>query len=285
MTGQAQTLLQTLQQDRSLREPQQLRRRIEALDALEVHFPDEADAARTGPGRRAAGLRLELEAINHQLYEAIRGEIRGGGGPEALLRWLPPTHDAKGAGYDHLDELVSGVLRFEPPGPVAAPAAEMVFYQPTPARHIFDLLRRAAPAKRDLLVDLGSGLGHVPLLAAICTPARALGIELEGAYVGCARRCAASLNLSRVAFTEQDAREANLSAGTLFYLYTPFSGGILRTVLDRLRREAARRAIRVCTFGPCAAVVAAEPWLRNAGPPGGDCVAIFSSRGSPGASD
>lgn len=284
MAGPTQTLLQTLEQDRSLREPERLRQRIEALDALEACFPGEADAVATELERRAAVLRLELEAVNHALYEAIRGEIRGGGGRQALLRWVTVADRAEGAGYDHLDELISGVLRFEPPGPVAAPGAEMVFYQPTPARHVLDLLRRAAPGERDLLVDLGSGLGHVPLLAAICTPARALGIELEGAYVDCARRCAASLNLPRAAFIRQDAREADLSAGTLYYLYTPFSGSILRAVLDQLRREAARRAIRICTFGPCTAAVAAEPWLVSAEPPTRDRVAIFSPRGDPGTS-
>jgi len=70
-----------------------------------------------------------------------------------------------------------------------------------------------------------------------------------------------------------------LSEGTVFYLYTPFTGGILRTVLDRLRREAARRAIRVCTFGPCAVTVAEEGWLEAEGAVGMRRISIFTSRG------
>ncbi len=53
-----------------------------------------------------------------------------------------------------------------------------------------------------------------------------------------------------------------MSSGTVFYLYTPFLGTILRAVLDLLRREAIGREIRVCTFGPCTPTVGAERWLE-----------------------
>ena len=41
-----------------------------------------------------------------------------------------------------------------------------------------------------------------------------------------------------------------MSCGTIFYLYTPFLGTILRGVLDSLRREAASREIRVLVRQP-----------------------------------
>jgi predicted RNA methylase len=154
----------------------------------------------------------------------------------------------------------------------------MVFYQPTPARHIFDLLRRTALSEQDVLVDFGSGLGHVPLLTAICTGARSLGVELEPSYVDAARRCAQALKLKNVSFIQQDVRAADLSSGTLFYLYTPFAGTILRRVLDSIRQEAARRAIRVCTFGPCTMTVAEERWLQIAGLLDADRINVFRSR-------
>jgi hypothetical protein len=182
-------------------------------------------------------------------------------------------------GYDHLDELLGGILPFTLPDEVAAPASEMVFYQPTPARHVFDLIERTALTASDVLVDLGSGLGHVPLLAALCTDAHAVGIEREAAYVACARQCAEALDLATVEFIQQDARAADFSLGTVFYLYTPFTGSILRTVLDALRHEAGRREIRVCTYGPCTPLVAAEPWLQATGPSGPERVREFRSRG------
>src|SRR6201999_1757176 len=132
----------------------------------------------------------------------------------------------------------------------------MVAYQPTPARHIFDLIRRTKLDAEDVFIDLGSGLGHVPLLIATCTKARAIGIELEPPYVECARRCARELNLTNANFLSEDVRETDLSSGTVFYLYTPFRGAILRTVLDQLHAQAKKLAIRVCTFGPCTPIVA-----------------------------
>src|SRR3546814_1580406 len=75
----------------------------------------------------------------------------------------------------------------------------------TPARHIFDLLAQARLGAHDVLVDLGSGLGHVPLLAAICSGASSLGIEREASCVACAQACADALRLSRARFLCMDA--------------------------------------------------------------------------------
>ncbi len=194
------SLIEELEQDRSLDEPRHLRQRTEALDALDSYLPD--------------------------------GQTIG---------------------------------------------TEMVSYQPTPARHIFDLIRQTALTERDSLIDLGSGLGHVTLMVSICTSASCTGIELEPSYVGCARKSARSLNLNNVKFIQSEVRTADLSGGTVFYLYTPFSGAILRDVLNSLRNEAVRREVRICTFGPCTQVVAAEHWLSAIGPVEKDRIAIFYS--------
>jgi len=291
-----QNLIGELEQDCSLNEPDRLRQRIDALDRLDAYLDGQLD----GPLRaiitqsiapeiypRAKALYARLEQANSELYQTIRLEIQRSTEPYELLQRLASqsnqsentTSPTVGEGYDYLDELVSGVLQFEEPSTdIAQLPAEMVFYQPTPARHIFDLIHRAALTERDVLIDLGSGMGHVPLLAAICTSARSIGIELEAAYVDCARQSAQALNLNNVAFIQQDARTADLSTGTVFYLYTPFIGMILRTVLDSLRREAATRPIRICTFGPCTAIIAEEPWLEAVGPLETHRLAIFRSR-------
>ena len=291
-----QNLIGELEQDCSLNEPDRLRRRIEALDRLDAYLDGQLDeplpaiitqsvAPEIYP--RAKALYARLELANSELYQTIRREIQRSAGPYGLLQRLAnqssqsenTTSPTVGEGYDYLDELVSGVLQFEEPSTnIAQLPAEMVFYQPTPARHIFDLINRAALTERDVLIDLGSGMGHVPLLAAICTDARSIGIELEAAYVDCAQQSAQALNLNNVAFIQQDARTADLSSGTVFYLYTPFIGTILRTVLDSLRREAASRKIRICTFGPCTAIIAEKPWLEALGTLEPHRIAIFRSR-------
>jgi hypothetical protein len=291
-----QNLIGELEQDCSLNEPDHLRRRIEALDRLDAYLDGQLDeplpaiitqsiASEIYP--RAKALYARLELANSELYQTIRHQIQRSAGPYRLLQRLAnqssqsenTTSLTVGEGYDYLDELVSGVLQFEEPSAnIAQLQAEMVFYQPTPARHIFDLINRAALTERDVLIDLGSGMGHVPLLAAICTGARSIGIELEAAYVDCARQSAQALNLNNVVFIQQDARTPDLSSGTVFYLYTPFIGTILRTVLDSLRREATSRPIRICTFGPCTATIAEEPWLEAVDTLEPHRLAIFRSR-------
>ncbi len=279
-------LIEELEQDRSLHEPRHLRQRIEALDDLDAYFRA-GQPIGTALHHRVTAIYAELESVNFRLYEAIRRDIQRGAGAGRLLEWMPDWPDWTGAanpmnrrGYDYLDELISGVLQFEEPSAeVVHLESEMVAYQPTPARHIFDLIGRTALTERDSLIDLGSGLGHVTLMASICTSASCTGIELEPSYVDCARKSARSLNLNNVRFIQGDARTADLSGGTLFYLYTPFSGSILRDVLNSLRYEAVRREIRICTFGPCTQVVAEEQWLSAIGALETDKIAIFRSRG------
>jgi len=279
------SLIGKLEQDLSLYEPRHLRQRTEALDALDAYLPDEQTVG-TALHRRLRTIYARLESVNLKLYQSIRREIQRGAGRGSLLEWMPDSPDGNGAanfvnctGYDCLDELVSGVLQFEEPSAeVVRLESEMVSYQPTPARHIFDLIRQAALTERDSLIDLGSGLGHVTLTASICTKANCTGIELEPSYVDCARKAARSLNLENVSFIQEDARAANLSDGTVFYLYTPFSGTILRDVLNSLRYEAVRREIRIGTFGPCTRIIAEEQWLSAIDALETDRIAIFRSR-------
>ncbi len=275
-----------------LLEPDHFRQRLEALDLLDAHFPDTpkpASGAESNAGelyRRARAIYTRLEAVNCELYDAIRSEIRRGATPNTLLHWAHSSteiEDGVGSvnpmGYDYLDDLVSGVFQFEEPN--AEPVqreSEMVLYQPTPARHIFSLIDLSALTATDVFIDLGSGLGHVPLLVSICTCACSIGIELEATYVERAQQCAQKLNLNRVRFIQQDARATELSPGTVFYLHTPFTGSILSCVLDHLRREASTRQIRICTYGPCTSVIAEESWLEATAAPDTHRIALFRSR-------
>jgi hypothetical protein len=290
MMRRLQDLLDEMERDPSLDDPDRLRDRIEALDRLDAYLQGEEskseNESRVGDGTipRARAIYSKLEAANRELYERVRFRIQQGDGIDSLRQWLPAVDCGaaaveKGLGYDYLDELIGGVLQFPAPaGDVVALAPEMVFYQPTPARHIFDLIGRTALTEEDLFIDLGSGLGHVPLLVSICTRARCIGIELQTAYVDCARRVAEKLNLSRATFIQQDVRAADLSHGTVFYLYTPFTGSILRVVLASLRREGESREIRICSFGPCATQIAEELWLQAVGAPDEGRITMFRSR-------
>jgi hypothetical protein len=280
-----------LEDDCCLFQPEQLRERLIALDDLDSGFGgfDPADSTSCTNSRihnRARALRTRLEAANAVLYQSVRAEIGHGGQSGILLRWLrdsanqnESTGPLPGLGFDSLDELVSGVLQLREPGePNLQRSPEMVPYQPTPVRHILHLITASALAKNDVFVDLGSGLGHVPLLVSVVTGAQSLGIEVQATYVASARECAQSLNLSRVRFIRQDAREADLSSGTVFYLYSPFNGSILTDVLSTLRMESTRRSIKICSLGPCTRTVANETWLKASTLPYSGRMTVFDSR-------
>ena len=280
-----------LENDTLLAKPYLLRERLDALDRLDAYFPcipqeaDDLASLEYGLARRAKAIRDRFEAVNANLYESIRWQIQRGLQSHGLLSWLSPSLPMEylatasgGVGYDYIDELISGVFGFEEPEDERiSREPEKLFYQPTPARLIFSLINLTALTSDDVFVDIGSGLGHVPLMVSICTESRSLGIEVEQTYVGRAQECARRLNLNRVAFIQQDAREADLSEGTVFYLYTPFIGSILKTMLRRLRCEAAARQIRICSYGPCTSAIAEESWLAAATVPDETVITVFHS--------
>jgi hypothetical protein len=284
-------LLCVLEADSSLFLPGQLRERLIALDDLDAGFGgwNSKDSTRCTYSRlhqRAQALRIRLEAANSELYQSVRSDIVRGGQPRALLHWLEdsatdnePRSPLPGLGFDYRDELVSGVLQLlEPSESNLQPSPEMVPYQPTPVRHVLHLIAAAAVAEDDVFVDLGSGLGHVPLLVSMVTGAQSLGVEVQAAFVASAQKCAKSLGLSRLQFIAQDARAADLSRCNTFYLYSPFKGSILADVLSALRRESMHRPIKICSLGPCTRRLSNETWLKASTLSDTGRIAVFDSR-------
>jgi hypothetical protein len=285
VTADLRHIIMQLESDATLFEANQLQRRIDLLDRLNDELDANLGLAPVSPAdthlyRRANTLRARLEAANLATCNTLRCRIQQPRRPGSFLRWSqihkaiekPP---APGLGFDYLDDLATGVLQFREPEPASELGDEMVFYQPTPIRHLLHLIHLTSLTASDTLVDLGSGLGHVPILAAILTGAHSIGVELQPAYVATARECAQALGLDRVTFLQQNACEADHSTGTVFYLYTPFTGTILKTVLCRLQHESTSRPIRICTLGPCTPVIAKEPWLTPTTYPDPDQITCF----------
>jgi Histone methylation protein DOT1 len=262
--GDAQHLLQ----------PEQLTIRLNALYELEgiVGDPDLQDI-RALPDRElillAKSLRSRFEAANQTMYEAAHAEIVIQGNSPTLDRWLAALASERktqrqhpGLSFDLFDEIVCEVLRFRGPGdPGRLPSPEMTAYQPTPARHILDLIASCTFSDDDVLVDLGSGLGHVPLLVCMLAKIRTLGVEVQPEYAASANETAQRLNLNRVHFVAEDARTTDLSGGTVFYMFTPFTGSILTDVLHRLHQQSRTRQIRICSLGPCTHILQCQTWL------------------------
>jgi hypothetical protein len=266
-----------------------------ALDALELEAMAADETQRSGGPGFSAGyerLRLEWEALDETLFRDLRARVRGSPSPGAAFRDLLDAHlpgwrkyapdGAQGPGdihgYGILDAFLNGLLHpFPVPEPLVPCASDMVPYQKTPARILVQMIERASPRPSDRFCDVGAGLGQASLLVHLLTGITASGVEIDPAYVGYARACAADLGLSGVRFECLDAREADYSGYSLLFLYTPFRGGMLAEVLDRIRRQC-RPGARLFTYGPCTAAFAGQPWLRPLEPvPGnGRDLAVFS---------
>ena len=160
-----------------------------------------------------------------------------------FLAWLAtvPT-DARDAAVEERLGIAAGPDEHAPPG------ENLIGYHPSGVAPILRALAEVPVRRGDALVDLGSGLGKVVLLAAIVTQAQVRGVEIQPALVERARRAAARLELD-VRFDLGDARDLALGDGTVFFLYSPFTGPALDAVLERLRAMARERAIVVCALG------------------------------------
>jgi precorrin-6B methylase 2 len=225
---------------------------------------------------RAERVKAELEQIDITLFQRLRAKIRTAGYTGKAFRDLVNAYvgfhsgddeSQADTGYDNLDTFLNGLFLFQPfPEQTKDPEPEMVYYQKTPARIVFELVEQAHFEKGDVFFDVGAGLGQVAILVNLLAGIKARGIEFEPAFCDFARHCAAECHLSDVTFINVDAREADYSGGTVFFMYTPFRGEMLEAVLALLKKESLQRKIKIITYGPCTAQVALQTWLEPATP-------------------
>lgn len=108
----------------------------------------------------------------------------------------------------------------------------------TPTRHNIAeaMLTLAGVTNRDVVYDLGSGDGRLPILAAQLHGARGVGIEIDPRLVAMSRSNAKDAGVSdRVTFIEGDLFTADISPATVVTLY--LSTSVLRQLEPKLRSE------------------------------------------------
>jgi SAM-dependent methyltransferase len=149
--------------------------------------------------------------------------------------------------YVERDAWVDEALGFPPPPPDGDLPHGAVPYVPCGVEEIVATVRELPLRPADALVDLGSGLGRVAILAHLLSGAAARGIELQGHLVAAARARSAELGVP-VSFVHANAGEARLD-GSVFFLYVPFSGEMLARVVQRLEEVARGGRISVCAVG------------------------------------
>ena len=105
-----------------------------------------------------------------------------------------------------------------------------LYFAATPDPIVQRMFAMAKLNKNDVLVDLGSGDGKIPILAAKLFGIRARGVELVGERVAIARANARQAGVEHlVSFEQGDALEAKISDATVVTTY------LFPHVMERLR--------------------------------------------------
>ena len=124
--------------------------------------------------------------------------------------------------------IASGLLTTPAPGlPATRPSSQSaqkpldVIYVPTPAEVVRQMLLTAKVGRGDVVFDLGSGDGRIPIVAVRdFGAARGVGIDLDPQRVAEARANAAAAGVSdRVVFLQQDLFEADLAEASVIAMY------------------------------------------------------------------
>lgn len=239
--------------------------------------------------QRAEQVWQRLESINAELFAELRQQLAATSTMVTTLKQMFATYVGSTgdnypedpSGYDCLDLFVNGLLGIgQAPETVKTLESGMIGYHPTPARVVLAFLEHAQLSTQDVLYDVGSGLGRVVLLAGLLSPAYVKGIEVEPAYYTYAQQCAERFNLARVVYENIDARAADYTDGTVFFLYTPFTGHMFEAVLDKLYAQAQTRQITIATYGLCSRHASQQDWLHLTVNQefGHDTLALFRSR-------
>ena len=116
----------------------------------------------------------------------------------------------------------------------AAPRTPDVIFVPTPHEVVEDMLRLVDVKKGDVLYDLGSGDGRIPIIAAQKYGAKGIGVDIDPRLVELSWRNANDAEVaSRVKFFVGDLFETDFSEATVVTMYlTP---NILNQLAPKLR--------------------------------------------------
>jgi predicted RNA methylase len=146
-------------------------------------------------------------------------------------------------------------------GPAAAQQAPLrspdVIFVPTPQEVVDVMLKIAKVTKNDVVYDLGSGDGRIPITAARVYGARAVGVDIDPVRIREANenlKAAAASDptiASRVRFLNQDLFTTDISEATVVTLYLLPSLNIkLLPTLNKMLKPGTRVVSHAFDMGP-----------------------------------
>jgi trans-aconitate methyltransferase len=120
-----------------------------------------------------------------------------------------------------LTVLVAVAAGAQAPAPSPGPKKPLdVPYVPTNDRVVAEMLKMADVKKNDVLYDLGSGDGRIPITAAKRFGTRGVGIDIDPERVAEAKQNAITAGVAdRVRFLEGDIFDADIKEATVVTLY------------------------------------------------------------------
>ncbi|MET4084106.1 putative RNA methylase [Pedobacter sp. UYP30] len=279
MISEIQSDVEKIEADTSIYEYADFNARTNAIDFIDFHIIDRIDGLIQKAGQNdeltklkiyANGLKAKLENINTEMFLDLEKQINISKNKGFVFRGIianflnnfqhnEEEHDA--IGYDNLDILINGLLSTNTiDKPIKKLEPEMVFYQKTPARVVVELSKKID--ENDIFFDIGSGIGQVVILVNLISSARVIGIEFEPSFCNYAKVQVSKLNLDNIEIINDDARMADYSSGTVFFLYTPFVGKIMQDLLALLKKISLQKVIRIFTYGPCSLTISQQNWLK-----------------------
>jgi len=129
--------------------------------------------------------------------------------------------------------IVSGQSATQAPAPARTPD---VIFVPTPQEVVDAMLKVANVGPRDVIYDLGSGDGRIPITAAKTVGARGVGIDIDPQRIREANENARSAGVAdKVKFLNQDLFTTDISEATVVTLYLLPSLNL--KLLPKLNRE------------------------------------------------
>ena len=124
----------------------------------------------------------------------------------------------------------SGLMLAQPQAPAGQLRAPDVVYVPTPQEVVDAMLELAQVKSTDVIYDLGSGDGRIPITAAQKYGARGVGIDINPERIKEANDNLKKANVGdKVKFLTADLFETNISEATVITLY------LLPTLNEKLR--------------------------------------------------
>jgi protein-L-isoaspartate O-methyltransferase len=187
-----------------------------------------------------AALHGALQAASRRSHAALRAEIARRTLLGAALRRR--FDDVPRFERDHFIEEVLGIAY--PPLDEPVPAPELLAYAPSGYEEIVHAFDVTGLGPGDGFLDIGSGMGKAVMLAALLAGATSAGLECDGELHQLAEDASHALALGGARFHRGDARDALIEDADVVFMYLPFTGSVLTTVMARLMEDSRRRPPR-----------------------------------------